>query len=237
VSPFVSPVVGGRGIASGRSPRHTLAMPPFSSVAAFAALSFALIVVPGPSVMFIVSRGVALGRRVALITALGNSAGVYVQMVFVALGLGAIVGRSIAVFTGIKLAGALYLVWLGIQAIRHRRDLGRALDTAGIAGSSRSVFLEGFIVGVTNPKAIVFFAAILPQFVTETGPPPALQMAILGVVFVAVALLSDGTWGMAAGSARQWLARSPRRSEWFGASGGVVMILLGAQLALTGRKD
>ncbi|MFA9565722.1 MAG: LysE family translocator, partial [Acidimicrobiales bacterium] len=94
-----------------------------------------------------------------------------------------------------------------------------------------------FIVGVTNPKAIVFFAAILPQFVTETGPPAALQMAILGVVFVAVALLSDGTWGMAAGSARQWLARSPRRSEWFGASGGVVMILLGAQLALTGRKD
>ena len=213
-------------------------MPPFSSVAAFAALSFALIVVPGPSVMFIVSRGVALGRRVALITTLGNSAGVYVQMVFVALGLGAIVGRSIAAFTGIKLAGALYLVWLGIQAIRHRRDLGKALDTAGgIAGSSRSVFLEGFIVGVTNPKAIVFFAAILPQFVTETGPPAALQMAILGVVFVAVALLSDGTWGMAAGSARQWLGRSPRRSEWFGASGGVVMILLGAQLALTGRKD
>jgi threonine/homoserine/homoserine lactone efflux protein len=212
-------------------------MPPLNSVAAFAALSFALIVVPGPSVMFIVSRGVALGRRVALVTALGNSAGVYVQMVFVAFGLGAIVGRSIAVFNGIKFAGALYLVWLGIQAIRHRRDLGRALDTAPIARSSRSVFLEGFIVGVTNPKAIVFFAAILPQFVTETGPPAALQMVILGVGFVAIGLLSDGTWGMAAGSARQWLARSPRRSEWFGASGGVVMILLGAQLALTGRKD
>jgi threonine/homoserine/homoserine lactone efflux protein len=212
-------------------------MPPLSSIAAFAALSFAIIVVPGPSVMFIVSRGVALGRRVALITALGNSAGVYVQMVFVALGLGAIVGRSIAVFNGIKLAGALYLVWLGIQAIRHRRDLGRTLDTAQTAGSSRSVFVEGFIVGVTNPKAIVFFAAILPQFITETGAAAALQMAILGVVFVAVALLSDGTWGMAAGSARQWLARSPRRSEWFGASGGVVMILLGVQLALTGRRN
>ena len=127
--------------------------------------------------------GGALGRRAALVTALGNSAGVYAPMVFVAFGLGAIVARN----SGNPLP----------EGPRHCTD--SEVIAFRVPG--------GFIVGVTNPKAIVFFAAILPQFVTETGPPSALQMGVLGVVFVAVALLSDGTWGMAAGSARQWLAR------------------------------
>jgi len=212
-------------------------MPPLSSVTAFAALSFVLIFVPGPSVMFVISRAVALGRRAALVTVVGNAAGVYAQLILVAIGLGAIIERSITLFALIKLAGALYLVWLGVQAIRHRGRLGEALDGTAAGGSSRTVFVEGFIVGIANPKAIVFFGAILPQFIAPDGAPAGVQMAALGVIFVAIALFSDSLWGIAAGTARQWLARSPNRLEWLGAGGGTVMILLGAQLALTGRKD
>lgn len=212
-------------------------MPPLSSITAFAALSFALIFVPGPSVMFVVSRAVALGRRAALVTVLGNATGVYVQLLLVAAGLGAIVERSITLFAMIKFAGAFYLMWLGLQAIRHRRRLGDALDGTAAGGSSRTVFTEGFIVGFANPKAIVFFAAILPQFIAPEGAPAGIQMAALGVLFVLIALVSDSMWGLTAGTARQWLARSPRRLEWLGASGGAVMILLGVQLALSGRKN
>ena len=212
-------------------------MPPLSSVTAFAALSFALIFVPGPSVMFVVSRAVALGRRAALVTVVGNAAGVYVQLLLVAAGLGAIVERSVTLFAMIKFAGALYLMWLGFQAIRHRSRLGDALDGTAAGGSSRTVFTEGFIVGVANPKAIVFFAAILPQFIAPEGAPAGVQMAALGVLFVLIALVSDSFWGLTAGTAREWLARSPKRLERLRSGGGTVMILLGIQLALSGRKN
>jgi threonine/homoserine/homoserine lactone efflux protein len=213
-------------------------MPTTTSLAAFTALAFALIVVPGPSVMFVISRAVALGRRAAITTVLGNAAGVYVQVVFVAVGLGAIVARSIAVFTAIKFIGAGYLVWLGIQAIRRRHQLVDTLtESDKPVRLPRSVFRDGFIVGIANPKAIVFFAAILPQYVNRDGAPAQLQMLALGLIFVVVALLSDGAWGLAAGTARGWFARSPERLNRLGAIGGTAMIGLGLQLAVTQRKD
>ena len=213
-------------------------MPTTTSLAAFTALAFALIVVPGPSVMFVVSRAVALGRRAAITTVIGNAVGVYVQVLLVAIGLGAIVERSIAVFTVIKFLGAGYLVWLGIQAIRHRHQLADSFnETDADTRLPRSVFRDGFIVGIANPKAIVFFAAILPQYVNRNGAPPQIQMLILGLVFVVVALVSDGAWGVAAGTARNWFARSPQRLSRLGAIGGAAMIGLGVQLAVTQRKD
>ena len=217
-------------------------MPTTASLAAFTALAFALIIVPGPSVMFVVSRAVALGRRAAVTTVIGNAAGVYIQVLLVAIGLGAIVERSIAVFTIIKLAGAGYLIWLGVQAIRHRQQLAAAFDAdndqqpAGLR-ATRSVFRDGFIVGIANPKAIVFFAAILPQYVNPNGAPPQIQMLALGVVFVIIALVSDSAWALAAGTARTWFARSPQRLSRLGAIGGTAMIGLGLQLAVTQRKD
>ena len=212
-------------------------MPTLNSILAFAALSFALIVVPGPSVMFVVSRAVSLGRRAALLTVAGNAIGIFVQVILVALGLGAVVERSVAVFSVIKFAGAAYLIWLGVQAIRHRREMATALDVTEGLRSTRSVFVDGLVVGVANPKAIVFFAAILPQFVEAGGAPAGLQMVVLGLVFVAIALLSDSAWGLAAGTARGWLVGSPRRLESLGGVGGVAMIGLGAQLAFIGRND
>jgi threonine/homoserine/homoserine lactone efflux protein len=212
-------------------------MPPISSVVAFAALSFVLVVVPGPSVMFVVSRGVALGRRAALLTVAGNAAGVYVQVLLVAIGLGAILQRSIALLGAVRLLGAAYLLWLGVQAIRHRNELAGVTDVAARVRSTRSVIAEGFVVGVANPKAIVFFAAILPQYVDATGAAIGLQMAVLGLVSVGIALVSDGAWGLAAGTARQWFSRSPRRLARLGGVGGLTMIGLGVHLAVTGRGD
>jgi threonine/homoserine/homoserine lactone efflux protein len=211
-------------------------MPSPGSVVAFALLSFALIVVPGPSVMFIVSRGVALGRRAALLTVMGNATGVYLQVLLVGVGLGAVIERSVVVFTMVKLLGSAYLVWLGVQAIRHRRGMAE-VDVAGTVRPRRSVFADGVVVGAANPKAIVFFAAILPQYVAAGGAPASVQMGLLGLIFVAIALLSDGLWGLAAGTARQWLARSPRRLARLGGAGGLTMIGLGVHLAVSGRTD
>jgi threonine/homoserine/homoserine lactone efflux protein len=204
---------------------------------AFAVAAFLLIVVPGPSVLFVIGRGMALGRRAALATVLGNAAGAYVQVVFVAVGAGAVVARSVAVFTVIKLVGAAYLVVLGIRAIRHRHRLAEVVDAAVAPRSARRILREGFVVGVTNPKVIVFFAAILPQFVDNDLGHPAVQMLVLGLIFVAIALVSDSMWGLAAGTARVWLGRSPRRLAAIGGTSGVVMIGLGVSLAVTGRRD
>ncbi|MBV1893432.1 MAG: LysE family translocator [Ilumatobacteraceae bacterium] len=212
-------------------------MPASDSFVAFAAVSFALIIVPGPSVMFVVSRAIAHGRRAALFTVAGNALGVYLQLLLVAVGLGVIVERSAVVFSVLKLAGAAYLVWLGVSAIRHRASLAKQEMAVSAAQLPRSSFLDGLIVGVANPKAIVFFMAILPQFVDPQGAPAALQMMMLGLVFVAVALLSDGMWGIAAGTARQWFSNSPKRLERMSSAGGVVMIGLGVRLAFTGRSD
>jgi threonine/homoserine/homoserine lactone efflux protein len=207
------------------------------ALASFSVAAFILIVVPGPSVLFVVSRGVALGRRAAVVTALGNAVGIYLQVVAVALGVGAVIERSVALLSAIRLLGAAYLVYLGVQALRHRRALASVLDAGAAAPERRSLALEGFVVGVSNPKWIVFFTAILPQFIDPAGAPVPLQMVALGAIAVAIAVVSDSIWGMAAGTARSWLARSPRRLEALGGVGGLTMIGLGVRLAATGRKD
>jgi threonine/homoserine/homoserine lactone efflux protein len=207
------------------------------SLLAFAATSFALIVVPGPSVLFVISRGVALGGRAAVATVVGNAAGAYSQVVVVALGLGALIERSAALFTGVKLVGAAYVVYLGVQAIRHRRRLASVLDSATAPRGTRRILREGYVVGVTNPKAAVFMAAVLPQFTDPAKGHVPVQLLVLGLIFVAIALVSDSTWGLAAGAARTWLGRSPRRLEALGGLGGLVMIGLGVRLAATGRRD
>jgi threonine/homoserine/homoserine lactone efflux protein len=207
------------------------------ALVSFGVAAFVLIVVPGPSVLFVVSRGVALGRRAAVVTAMGNAVGIYLQVVAVALGVGAVIERSVVLLGAIRLLGAAYLVYLGVQAVRHRRALASVLDLGAAAPERRSLALEGFVVGVSNPKWIVFFTAILPQFIDPAGAPVALQMLALGAIAVAIAIVSDSVWGMLAGTARSWLARSPRRLEALGGVGGLTMIGLGVRLAATGRRD
>jgi threonine/homoserine/homoserine lactone efflux protein len=210
---------------------------PTGHLLAFALISFVLIIVPGPNVLFVVSRSLMLDRVAGVGTAAGGQIGVYLQVVAVAFGVGALVERSVAVFTVIKLAGAAYLIYLGVQAIRHRGSLREALDVAAQPKSFVRVLRDGIVVGVSNPKVIVFFAAVLPQFVNPSAGHVPEQMLLLGSVFLAIAVVCDSSWALAAGTARAWLARSPRRLEMVGGAGGLAMIGIGASLALTGRKD
>jgi threonine/homoserine/homoserine lactone efflux protein len=212
-------------------------MLPTEHLLAFVIIATVLIAVPGPSVVFVVTRSLTLGRRAGIATVVGNAAGVYVQVVLVALGVGAIVQESIEVFTVVKLAGVLYLVYLGVQSFRHRRELAAALGRAVEPRELRRILGDALLVGIANPKVIVFFVAVLPQFVDPSAGSATLQLLTLGAIFCTIALVSDGIWALAAGAARDWLVRSPRRLEAIGGTGGIVMIGLGAGLAVSGRKD
>ena len=214
-------------------------MIPVSHVLAFAAVAAVLILVPGPSVLFTVSRAVTVGRRGALLTVVGNELGLVVQVIAVSFGAGAVVQRSAEVFTAIKLAGAVYVVYLGVQAIRHRHSMAAALAGNLPPVTRGRALRDGFMVGVANPKTIVFLTIALPGF-TVTGPgslPVTVQMIILGTLFPVIALALDSVWAVAAGTARQWLVRSPRRLAMIGGTGGLVMIGLGISLAATGRHE
>ena len=208
-------------------------------VLAFALLAFVLIVVPGPSVLFVVGRALAVGRRAALATVVGNAAGEYMQAIGVGLGMGAVLEASDVVFTAVKLAGAVYLAYLGVQALRDRSALDGGPGSSPVPHSDRRALREGFVVGLTNPKTTIFFAAVLPQFATTSpgAAPVAVQMMVLGAVFVAIALVSDSVWGISASRARAWFLRSPGRLGTLRAAGGVIMIGLAARLAVSSRAD
>ena len=208
-----------------------------SSLLGYALASFVLIVIPGPSVLFVVGRALAYGRRTALATVCGNSTGNYVVAICVAVGVGALVQRSAQVFTVLKLAGALYLIWLGIQAFRRRGALAGAFTEATHAHSDRRAVREGFLVGVTNPKALILFGAVLPQFVNRAAGHVPLQMLLLALVSIMIGLVSDSTWAVAASRLRAWFARSPRRFALVGGAGGLAMIGVGVTVALTGRQS
>jgi threonine/homoserine/homoserine lactone efflux protein len=212
-------------------------MVPTAHLLAFTITALVLIAIPGPSVLFTVSRAISLGRVAGVATVAGNTVGAFTQVLAVAFGLGPLVERSVALFTVLKLAGAAYLVYLGVQAIRHRRSLAEALGAEVERKTAARLVLDGFTVGVTNPKVIVFFAAMLPQFVDRQAGDVPVQIIILGAIFAGIALISDSTWALAAGTARAWLSGSPRRLALLGGAGGLAMIGIGTRLAFTGRPD
>lgn len=213
-----------------------LTVVPAANLGTFALAAFALIVVPGPSVLFVIGRSLSLGRRGGFLSVLGNALGMLPAVALVSFGVGSVVADSILIFTVIKFAGAAYLIYLGVQAIRHRNDHTDNSPTAKARPSAFRLLREGFVVGATNPKTIVFFVAVLPQFVAyEQGAIP-LQMAVLGMVFCLIALMSDTVWALTAGTARAWFARRPKRLARMSAGGGIMMIGLGGGLALTGNR-
>ncbi len=208
-------------------------MPSHSQLVAFLVASFLLIELPGPSLLFAIGRALTAGPRVAIMSVVGNALGLMFAVVLVALGLGALIAASSVAFTALKLVGALYVVYLGVQAIRHRAEARLALqaipDRSSRPTSAWASVRTGFVVGATNPKGLVFFAAFLPQFV-DPGAPAAPQLLLLGLLFAVMATLSDGGWALLAGKARDWFGRKPERLDALGATGGVMMIGLGAVL-------
>jgi threonine/homoserine/homoserine lactone efflux protein len=205
----------------------------------FAALAAVLIVIPGPSVLFAVSRALTVGRRSALFTVAGNELGLCVQVAAIAVGVGALLERSVEVLLVAKWLGAAYLIYLGVQAIRHRQSMAEALAARIAPVSPLRATRDGFIVGATNPKTMVFLVVALPEF-TGRGAgylPVPVQMLIVGALFPALALVLDAAWAVAAATVRQWFTQSPKRLAAIGGTGGLVLIGLGVSIAATGRKD
>ncbi|HTP22243.1 MAG TPA: LysE family translocator [Solirubrobacteraceae bacterium] len=214
-------------------------MLPTDHLPAFLLTVYVLILIPGPSVLFVVSRGVALGRRAAVATAIGNESGFALQLVLVSIGVGSLVARSDAVFTTLKLLGAGYLVFLGVRNIRDRKQLAK-LFTPEVRAARESlwrIYREGFFVGATNPKGAIIFTAVVPQFIDPSRGHVTLQIATLGTICILIAFLSDTAWALASGTAREWLGRAPRRLERMTAGGGAALIALGFGLALTQRRS
>lgn len=204
----------------------------------FGLAALIIIVIPGPSVVFTVGRALAYGRGVALATVVGNTLGLVTIVVLVALGLGVVVQESILVFTVLKLGGAAYLVWLGFEAFRRRREFLSYDGAEALRGSpmtwARSI-RQGYVVGASNPKGYMMLAAVLPQFVDRGAGQVQLQMLLLGLLATTIGLLSDSLWAVIAAQLRQWFNRSPRRGEAMGAAGGLSMIGLGVGLAVSGE--
>ncbi|MFL6105979.1 MAG: LysE family translocator [Marmoricola sp.] len=204
----------------------------------FGLAAFIIIVIPGPSVVFVVGRALSYGRPVALASVVGNTLGLITIVLLVAAGLGVIVQESIVVFTVLKLAGSAYLVWLGIEAVRRRKEFlaepGSVL--AGPAMTWRRAIRQGFAVGATNPKGYIMLAAVLPQFVDRGEGHVQMQMLLLGLVATAIGMVSDSLWAVIASQLRSWFNSSPTRGERMGAVGGMSMIGLGLTLAVTGER-
>jgi threonine/homoserine/homoserine lactone efflux protein len=203
---------------------------------AFGVAALILIAIPGPSVVFTVGRALAYGRRVALSTVLGNSLGLLVVLLLVAFGLGVVVRDSVVVFTVLKFAGAAYLIYLGVQAIRHRRAVDLTVEQTG-ALPLGTALRQGFVVGVSNPKAYMIFAAVLPQFLDRGEGHVQGQMLVLGLLAFVIGLCSDSVWAVLASQLRTWFTAKPERGEAMGMAGGVSMIGLGVAIAVTGRPQ
>lgn len=212
-------------------------MIPAANLLAFGLASIPLIVIPGPSVLFTIGRSLSLGRLGGFLSVIGNVAGAIVITVLVAFGLGTLLEESVLAFTIVKFVGAAYIIFLGIQAIRHRKQKADAATTPMPGRGPWRTVWEGFGVGVTNAKSIIFMVAVLPLFVDRSSGNIPVQILLLGLVFALVALLSDSAWAFAAGAARDWFAKSPRRVEVLGATGGVMMMGLGAAALFVGHES
>ena len=209
-------------------------MPSPEVFAAFAIASLALLIVPGPSVLYIVTRSMDQGRAAGLVSVLGIHTGSIVHVAAAALGLSAILASSALSFGIVKYAGAAYLIWLGIRAIRERGE-----ERPGVTGREHSlkrIYTQGVIVNVLNPKTALFFLAFLPQFIDVSKGSVPLQAVILGATFILLGFLSDGTYALVSARVSRALAvrrRTGAARRWLP---GLTLIGLGLVSAITGRR-
>jgi threonine/homoserine/homoserine lactone efflux protein len=209
-------------------------MPSAEVFAAFAVASLALLVVPGPSVLYIVTRSMDQGRAAGLVSVLGIHTGSIVHVAAAALGLSAILASSALSYGVVKYAGAAYLIWLGIRAIRGRGE--ERPDVAGKGHSLGRIYAQGVVVNVLNPKTALFFLAFLPQFVDVSKGSVSLQIVLLGITFILLGFLSDGTYALVSARASRSIAArkgSGILRRWLP---GLTLIGLGIVSAITGRR-
>ncbi|MFI7441413.1 LysE family translocator [Nonomuraea indica] len=207
-------------------------MPDLVTLSLFAAATLALLVVPGPAVLFIVTRSVAQGRAAGLVSVLGVHAGSLVHVAAAALGISALLAASATAFTVVKWVGVAYLVWLGARKLLRRGDAAEVVEIE--PHSRRRMFWEGFVVNVLNPKTAIFFLAFLPQFTDPATGPVAAQILVLGVVWIVLGMASDGTYAMLASALAGRIRGSARARRRLDVGSGVVYLGLAAWL--TGEK-
>lgn len=190
--------------------------------------SVLIILAPGPSVLFAIARAIAWGRATAVATVVGNALGMFALSILIAFGLGPILEQSELAFITVQILGGLYLIYLGVDALKHSRIAASEMVNQGdIKPSHLRSIRDGFWVGALNPKGLVFFAAILPQFLDRDGANLTGQLLLMGATFAILAIIGDGTWGLLAGTVREWMASSPMRLVLLRRLGGAVIILLG----------
>ena len=210
-------------------------LPDPGTLALFAGAAIVLLVVPGPAVLYIVTQSIEHGRNAGLVSMLGVQAGALVHVAAAAFGLSALLVSSATAFNVVKYAGAAYLVFLGLRKLLARERF----ETTGERPPRRldRVFAQGVVVNVLNPKAALFFFAFLPQFVDVEAGSVGLQMALLGLFFILIAVVSDGLYALAAGTASDWLRGSRgfvRAERWVS---GTVLVALGVTAALSGPRQ
>lgn len=207
-------------------------MPSTSTLLLFCPAALVLLIIPGPSVLYIVTRSIDQGRRAGFISVLGTHVGSLVHVAAAAFGLSALIVSSALAFSAVKYLGAAYLVWLGVRRWRAGDHLGLAANDSSLP--TARLFRQGFVVQVLNPKTAIFFLAFLPQFVDAHRGSVSVQVLVLGVVFIALGLISDSTYAIAASTIGAVLRRSTRarRAERYVSSG--VYVGLGVTTAVAG---
>ncbi len=208
-------------------------MPSLSTAGLFCVAAVVLVAIPGPAVIYILTSSVSQGRAAGLVSALGIAAGGTVHVAAATVGISAVLASSAAAYSVVRYGGAAYLIYLGVQRLRHHAT--RATD-ARPPDSHRRVFRQAVIVQSLNPKVALFFLALLPQFIDRARGPVWSQAAILGSIFLGVALIGDSLWAVTASAASAWLRRRPAAARRGDALAGGAYLALGATAALAGGR-
>jgi threonine/homoserine/homoserine lactone efflux protein len=210
-------------------------MPDSSSLTLFVLAALALLLVPGPAVLYIVARSVDQGRKAGLASVIGVGFGSMVHVAAAAVGLSALLMRSAFAFQSVKYAGAVYLIYMGIRRLSGKDDI--TAESGAQQRSLRRVFIQGIVVNILNPKAALFFFAFLPQFVNVDGAPIGLQILFLGALFVTMGVITDGLYAFAAGTIGGRLKNRTRVVTGHRYLAGGTFISLGLATAFAGSKD
>lgn len=209
-------------------------MPDGSTLLLFSAAALALLLMPGPAVLYIVNRSIAQGAKAGLVSVAGIHVGTIFHVTAGVLGLSALLVASSTAFTVVKAAGALYLIWMGVQAWS-----GSGVSEVGVDGPIRPlrrVFVDGVLVNTLNPKTAVFFLAFVPQFIDHSRPDTTLQLITLGGLFIALGIVSDGAYAFAAGAIADWMRRHPTSGRHRGRASGAVLVGLGVAALFSRSK-
>ena len=197
----------------------------------FVGVSWALIISPGPDMIYVITRGMAHGRKAGMMSAIGVVCGILVHTIAAALGLTLILQSSALAFLFVKFVGAAYLLYLGIQAWREKGSF--VLQSSAPIANSRTLFWQGVLSNVLNPKIAIFFLAFLPQFVDKGNSHVTWQMVILGTTFAGFGLIFLLVVGYSSGTIGRWLTYKPQRAHFFQRLAGGILIGLGIRLAFT----